>query len=317
MQNNAYGMSFGNWMEPQQRPSVLVQVRSETIWQLGVQEAVHRVLRMLPLLGGAMECAKVSRIDPCVDILLRESDWQRDIEDGLVTRARDIDPHTQHRELTGFSIGRGALMCRLYDKWAEIVRKSHKFWMFDIWGTNAIPEDHRVIRIEFQLRREKIKGLGLATFDRLDTQLPGIWAYCTRKWLRVAGDAKKHHTHQKLRPWWSLVMDGFPGAQGAEPLVLTRAVNNDREILARQALGNLAGLVALGIGKLLGPDDRLPMDLVLRSALQEARSLARWSSEDFSSRVRMKQAKAFRFDEKGAGKLPDAQVPSGQNALKD
>jgi len=33
--------------------------------------------------------------------------------------------------------------------------------MFDIWGLKEVPEGKKIIRIEFQMRREVLKQLGL------------------------------------------------------------------------------------------------------------------------------------------------------------
>jgi hypothetical protein len=316
IKNQHYTLSIGNWIEPKQRPSVSLLVRAETIWHAGIRDAVARIVRMLESLGGKLEPIKVSRLDPCVDILMRESDWRRDIEAGLVTRARDINPYTQHRELTGFAIGKNDISARFYDKPVEIARQSRKFWMFDIWGTDTPPGEHRIIRIEFQLRREKIKLLGVDTLNQLDDRLPGIWAYCTQNWLRVVQDASVHHTQQKLRPWWPVVQNGFPGAQGAEPLVLSRAVNADRELVARQALGCLASLFAHEIKVPLGPDDRLPMAHILRDVLREAGRIVGWDEDEFSRRVRLKQAKLWRYDSDLDGALTDAQISCADSSME-
>lgn len=316
IKNQHYTMSIGNWLEPKQRPSVSLSVRSEALWHVGVRDSVARMVRMLQALGAELEPIKVSRLDPCVDILLRESDWRRDIEAGLVTRARDINPYTQHRELTGFAIGKNDIAARFYDKPVEIARQSRKVWMFDIWGTDAPPEEHRIIRIEFQLRREKIKRLGVDRLDQLDDRLPGIWAYCVTKWLRVAENASLHHTQQRLRPWWPVVQNGFPGSQGAEPIVLSRAVNADRELLSNQVLGCLASLTALRVQVPLGPDDRLPMKLMLRDALLEALQTAEWDEDEFSRRIRAKQAKLWRHEIESAGALTDAQVSCADPSME-
>ena len=37
----------GSWIKPQTRPSVIVEIRSETLWHLGARQAVDRVLSLL------------------------------------------------------------------------------------------------------------------------------------------------------------------------------------------------------------------------------------------------------------------------------
>jgi hypothetical protein len=39
--------------------------------------------------------------------------------------------------------------------------------MYDIWKLEDIPKDKKVIRVEFQLRRQAIKEVGIDTIDDL------------------------------------------------------------------------------------------------------------------------------------------------------
>jgi hypothetical protein len=65
----------GNWMEPGTRPSVMVEIRSETLWHFGVRRAVERVGEMLTKLGAENVTMKPSRVDCCVDVLLPAATW--------------------------------------------------------------------------------------------------------------------------------------------------------------------------------------------------------------------------------------------------
>src|SRR5690606_11582440 len=107
-------------------------------------------------------------------------------------RAAQVSPHLTHRKLTGFSIGKGQLSARLYDKPEEIASKSKKFWMYDVWGVESVARDHRVIRVEYQHRREALRELGVDSFADLVEKLDRLWAYDTGSWLRLVDDASKH-----------------------------------------------------------------------------------------------------------------------------
>ena len=82
-----------------------------------------------------------------------------------------------------------------------------------------------------------------------------------------------------------VVQDGFPGLLGAEPMVLTRAVNTDRELVARQVMGCLASLFAPRAKVPAGPGDRLPIQLMLRDTVREAGQIVEWDEDEFSQRV--------------------------------
>ena len=104
---------------------------------------------------------------------------------------------------------------------------------------------HRVIRIEFQVRRAKLKELGIDTIDDLFERRENLWAYCARQWLQVQDQPGKHHTQRGTVPWWQAVQAGFPGAQHAKPLIRSKAISMDREQLVRQVYGNWVSLIAL------------------------------------------------------------------------
>jgi len=241
-----FSLSIGNWMEPISRPGVKIELRSEFLWRMGSAQAVETILGLLGRTGAEIRSVMVSRADLCVDILLPQEAWGEWVRKYIVCRARHISPHFENGILTGISIGRGNVSARLYDKPREIRTKSKKEWMYDIWGLNKVPEGCRIIRVEFQLRRPSLKELDIDSFTDLQQHLEHLWAYCTKKWLRLADRPGKHHTQRTLLPWWGEVQEGFLGVQGAEPAVRVKAVSVDRRQLLAQISGLLSSYVALG-----------------------------------------------------------------------
>ena len=99
--------------------------------------------------------------------------------------------------------------------------------MYTVWGLDQVPAGCRVIRVEYQLRREALVGFGLDAYDDLERYLPNLWASLTQNWLRVVKDASKHATRQRVMPWWEVVQAAVPGAQEAQPLIRAKAVGGD------------------------------------------------------------------------------------------
>jgi len=291
---------MGKWRQPQSRPSLIVTIRSETLWMHGPIASVDRVRALIAAGGGKIVHVKVTRPDLCVDVLLRASDWDRELREHLVTRAEHIAPYFAGKRRTGIQIGKGNVVARLYDKPLEIITKSNKTWMYEVWNVASVAPDHRIIRVEFELSREGIKGLGIDTFNDLIRLLPNLWAYCTQKWLRLVEDASKHHNCQQLLPWWPTVQAGFHGAQEAYPLIRAVAVMADEEKLSKQLLGYLTSLVALlKQGELLGKDDVLDLGSHLPMVLNVLRRHG-WDDAEFTERVKQKQAKYLRHAQKFA-----------------
>lgn len=288
-------LKIGNWIDLKQRPSVIADIRSETLWAHGTDACIERLYDLIRAMCGKIVSLKPSRVDLCVDLLLRELDWTFGLIDGFVTRARDIDPHFQSRQLSGFSIGKGATSARLYDKPREIRVKSKKFWMYDIWGIESIADDQRIIRVEYQFRREALHEMGIETYPHLVEQLPAIWAYATRKWLRVAVDASVHHTQQIIRPWWPIVERGFEGAQQATPIVREKAISTDLKRHEAQLLGLVSSITALQRqGVLIAKDESLDIASHVAVIIDSVRKNAQIDDEAFTERVKRKQAKQLR-----------------------
>ena len=236
---------IANSVEPGSRPNVMIEIRSEALWRLGTEEVIKIALSIIEANGGHVIEVKPSRVDLCVDFIMSKKRWSEELKDYAVTRAIDIDPHYKRKKFTGISIGKGVISARLYDKPLEIQRKSNKYWMFDIWGIKEVPEGKKIIRIEFELRREIIKEIGINVIDDLFQNIDGAWAYCTRKWLKFQDHPELHHTQQLTLRWYEEIQNGFNGVQDAKPLVRKKAVSMNKKKLMQQVNGLIIAIHAI------------------------------------------------------------------------
>jgi hypothetical protein len=160
-----YALKVGDWKTPGSRPSVMVEIRSETLWRFSPPDAYKRILSFLEIQGARIITVKPSRLDLCLDLLLPVEIWTLGLLETAVSRAAYRSPFFDRQNLTGIQFGKGDISARLYDKALEIKQKSNKVWFYDLWKLNAVPEGFRAIRVEFQLRRGILKTLGLDTLD--------------------------------------------------------------------------------------------------------------------------------------------------------
>ncbi|MHA1280320.1 MAG: hypothetical protein ACTSQ8_24370 [Candidatus Helarchaeota archaeon] len=245
IENNEYTLKIGNWMEPKQRPSVMVEIRSETLWSHGRFESVNRVFEFLVGQGANILIIKPSRVDLCVDMLLDENLWTMELDNYAVTRSNATDPHFRSKKFTGLSYGKKKVVARLYDKPLEIKTRKKKEWMYDIWEIKSVPDGKRIIRVEFQLRRQALNELCLHNIFDLLKHLPNVWAYCTQEWLKFQDNPEKHHTQRNTLEWWEVVQNGFMGQQHPNPLIRNKAIQEDSNNLLNQACGNLTSVHAI------------------------------------------------------------------------
>ena len=236
---------IANSREPGSRPNVMIEVRSEALWRLGAEETVNIALKLIKANGGHLVEEKISRVDLCLDFLMPGRKWSNRLLDYAVTRATDYAPYYRHRELTGIRIGKGKISVRLYNKPLEIEQQSKKYWMYEIWGIKEIPEKRKIIRIEFQLRRDILNELQINGSPDLFQKIDGVWAYCTKNWLKFQDRPGLHHTQRTTFKWYEEIQDGFSGIQGASPLVREKAISADKKKLMQQANGLIQSLHAI------------------------------------------------------------------------
>ena len=80
----------------------------------------------------------------------------------------------------------GNLHARLYEKVIEIVNKSHKTYLFELWQANGWQIGEKVWRMEFQTEKQTLKELGIITLSDLLKQQAALWQYLTHDWLRLS-----------------------------------------------------------------------------------------------------------------------------------
>ena len=240
-----YALKIGNAVTAGTRPSVMVEIRSETLWRFSPSEACKRIVSFLEAQGARISNVKPSRLDLCMDLLLPEKLWTEKLLHTAVTRSAERAPYFKRHTLTGFSFGKGDISARLYDKALEIEQKSKKFWFYDLWKINEVPDGFRLIRVEFQLRRTILKNLGLDTLDATFPALENIWAYCSQEWLTFRNFPNREHHRRPVSPWWKVVQNSFLGIEQPTPLIRAKAIAADRKRIAQQAYGFFTTLLAL------------------------------------------------------------------------
>lgn len=303
LHNHEYALMIGNWTEPISRPSILITIRSEILWRLGPKEAVSYILDFIKSVNGKISSVKLSRIDLCVDILIPEIFWNTDILDFVVSRCKKMNAHFGNKKskLQTIEIGtrKSPIMARLYDKPQEIKERSKKEWMYDVWKLKSIPKGMKIIRIEYQLRREIIKQFGLNQYEDLYKYYPNVWASCTKEWLSFRDNPGKHQKNQrKVLSWWRIVQNGFKHMQDPDPLIRFKASKADEKQLVAQAFGHLTSLQAHLLEKNEAENDHNPtledvLSIFPYTALKNGKC-----QEDFRESVKGKRAKFIRNREK-------------------
>ena len=170
-------------------PMAHVQISSEYLAAVGVEAAEIDLRMVINTLGIVDGAASVSRADLFLDFvcadnlaLIEQPDW--------ITRANLMAKYYDCRmeqPFTGWVIGMGGnLHARLYEKVIEIVHKSHKTYLFELWQANGWQVEEKVWRMEFQTEKQTLKELGIINLSDLLKQQAALWRYLTHDWLRLS-----------------------------------------------------------------------------------------------------------------------------------
>ncbi len=156
MENDSFSIQFGEF----NNPSFFVTFRSIALWHQSAQGLHERFLAWAASVGlRAFKPEKLSRVDFTFDYHLPEIDFD---EDNFVSSFAKDNQHRKHGKIQTFRLGEGDLGLRVYNKCDEIQESSAKTWFYDLWGRDA-----DVWRIEWQVRKEWLKTIGIRTFEDL------------------------------------------------------------------------------------------------------------------------------------------------------
>jgi len=223
----------------------------------------------LGVLGPRQTSERVRRADLAGDVeLVRGLDFTTEDRGAFVGRSHkvaDYEPASEagasHHEirthwrknaattLTGFSFSAGAdFQARLYDKSVEIARHEaghekpaieRALWARGGWSGGT------VWRLEFQIRREALREGKIETLDELERELDSLWAYGTKRWLRMAdrdGATRRHRSRTDDR--W-LLFQAVTFEREAAPIRRERMKRGGCSV--GQVLGTIQSFLA-GIG---------------------------------------------------------------------
>ena len=204
-------------------PLALAQISSELLSMSGYNTAVKKLENLISLMGSVEE-QKISRIDVCADFYT-EFNLELIPKPAWVMQVQDYGSRYVGNRFSGFLFGAGGnLLGRLYDKALEIETKSKKTFFYSLWEQGGWMGELPVWRMEFQLRREVLREMGVNSTLDLEGKLNGVWQYCCQKWLRltVPSQADTARSRWPDHPLWIALKDARFGSGNLKPLYRTR-----------------------------------------------------------------------------------------------
>jgi hypothetical protein len=137
-------------------PSFFVAFPSHALWRESAHLLHDKFLHWAASVGLVPHRPeRLSRVDFAFDYDLPVMDFDLS---HFVSRCNKDSQHRENGKVQTFTIGRGDLLVRVYDKVAEVEQQSNKVWFFLLWG-----QDHDVWRIEWQVRKAVLRQFSICT----------------------------------------------------------------------------------------------------------------------------------------------------------
>ena len=156
-------------------------------------------------LGGDLIEFKVSRFDLCSDFLISGGLKESTLKESRVSKSSTITIHEDNKKLETFYVGspKSSIRLRIYDKHAEMEHSGLKNWLLPIW---QLESSESVWRVEYQVRRQAAKEMGINSPLDLFIKQDDVWAYLTEKWcsFRVPSEDSNISRREPLEFWKSV-----------------------------------------------------------------------------------------------------------------
>lgn len=193
--NGDISISFLKISKAHSNPILKVEFRAEFLLRNGYVNAIKIVINLIENFLTSYKI-KVSEIHLAKDIQGYEFSTFDLHRIKTLSKTKTIfhnDINSEYyfgNRFSGFSIGKGDELLRVYNKTLEISQKKEKSFISVLsWNLNPnFNENQNVWRIEFQLRRERLKYL-LGDFGLLDSleaviySISNLWSYCIGRFV--------------------------------------------------------------------------------------------------------------------------------------
>jgi hypothetical protein len=204
IENDAFIIQFGEF----NRPNFFVKFRSIALWHNDSLNLHHRFLAWALSVGLIQsQPERLSRVDYAFDYHLTLIDFD---ENSFVSRASKDSQYRKDGKVQTFKFGTEQVVLRVYNKVDEINEKSQKSWLFKLWG---IEQD--VWRIEWQVRKDQLRSLGISSFESLNERQGDLLRLLVKEHttLRIkANDTNR--SRWSLHPLWLDLIEQVNQMQG-------------------------------------------------------------------------------------------------------
>lgn len=230
-----------------QQANVFFELRGSACLRDGIPHLLERIDHLLKIWNGTVGNTWVSRVDLCADVPgldMAEAAKAFAAQRYVRCTSKAVLYYNKHQLETLVIGAKGAdCQCRIYNKLAELAKDKGRW---EAYKTHALGgEDVQCLtRIEFQLRREKLRELHVVSLGDLLGSIERLCGYLSWKWIRFTPSDKEvnrtNTTRSGVAEWWQAVRGHFE--------VWSREWQSVKTVKRVGAGTNAAKMVAQAIG---------------------------------------------------------------------
>jgi hypothetical protein len=180
------------------KPSFFVKFLSQALWRESAHLLHEKFLAWAKSVGLVdYQPERISRVDFAFDYALPIVDFDLS---HFVSRCNKDSLHRENGKVQTFTIGKGDLLLRVYDKVAEIEQQSNKTWFFVLWDG----QDQDVWRIEWQIRKAVLRQFSICTFADLQKIGGDLLRYlCAEHTSLRVPNGDENRSRWPVHPLWA------------------------------------------------------------------------------------------------------------------
>lgn len=278
------GISFGiamrdfNPKAEKSLPNLRVEIGSLPLITSNAKTVYIECLKRIKAMGCTIKRESLSRVDIAADLCGEDiTPLQDGIDEGAKSakaRATEVfhncpgetffpTPETDDTEyrkhklgniLTGFSMGKGPLLVRCYEKCIQSQKNEELFTAMQEHRWGLAPE--KAVRLEFQLRSEALRSFvivgeqdGIYTFEDWMKYRKSIMQYLMKDWLVIfeGKHDKRHPERSTIHPLWAKLHRAFNNWMEGETYKVKRKKKKltiESDDLVKQGIGCIMSAAA-------------------------------------------------------------------------
>lgn len=178
------------------KPNFFVTFSSQALWRESAFLLHEKFMKWVSSIGFVPYHSEgLSRVDFSFDYNLPLMDFN---EDSFISYSSKDSQHREDGRVQTFTLGKGDIVLRVYDKVAEIKQQSDKVWFYLLWE-----QEENVWRIEWQVRKDVLRQFGIVTFDDLKSRKGDLLRYLVGEHDKLMIPSKDSNASRwPLHPLW-------------------------------------------------------------------------------------------------------------------